>query len=163
MIADNITRQKARNSTYTAAKGTYDTAVKAYNAKVKDWNAQKAKKPDPIGDFFKPPKKIVLPKRPNMPTVPAAYSGPELQAYPLYSAVSSSYTATYLGTFGSATTTKTAANKFSVSGAHGGWGSWTMGFLNAALWPVHRSYGVFGYGKTSLAVDQSLSFVQNPE
>lgn len=105
MVSDNITRVKARFATYTSAKGTYDTAVAAYNAKVKDWNKMKKDEKDFWKATFDPPKKVVLPTRPNKPTVPGGYTGPQLQAFPVFASISaSSPTSSYLGVFSSGAT-----------------------------------------------------------
>lgn len=152
LAQDQIALQKSRNTAYSGLLTTYNTAKATYDAAV----TPSTTKPDFFANLFNPPKKTAVPLRPAPPTQPADYAGPYQAPFP---ATSSSYTS---GPASQATTTAVAASQFVVSGAHGGWGAWTMGLLAHAAMPVQKSFGVFGW-----AVDngtykaEAFSFTQD--
>lgn len=101
MAIDALAVQNTAISAFTTASSTYTTSKTAYDSKVTEWNDVVNQKPDFFKDLFTPPKKVVLPNRPNMPEPPAAYTGPYLAPY---AATYATQTATYYDAIADAAT-----------------------------------------------------------
>lgn len=124
-------------TTYDTNRGTFDTLKAAYET------AMTPVASDFFADLFNPPAKVTPPLRPAMPTPLAAYGGYRLAAY--------ANTKTYLLDGASAQTLlkDVTATEFVADGDYGGgWGAFTMGLLNIEE-GMGKSFGVFGYSKTS--------------
>lgn len=132
LAAASIADQKAVYSTYNGLVTAYDGLRTTYDAAVKPSTA----KPDFFATLFNPAKKTTVPLRPDKPTQPGAYAGRYQQPWVTGWSLASSNTRA-----------KMAAQEFQVSGAHGGWGGFTMGLLRGivAASTVQKSFGVFGW------------------
>lgn len=62
---------------FTTAYGVYNKVVEGYNSDKSTYDTKKTEYETAVEDRKKDPKKT-LPTRPNMPSVPAGYSGPKL-------------------------------------------------------------------------------------